>query len=205
MWRRRGIKNAVAIVCAAISVVALAGCYGAKGGNAESKREYIRKTASQTLADLYKEKPAVKARLDKAAGYAVFTNLNVKIFVLGSGQGYGMAVDNASRKETFMRMAEVGGGVGLGASEFRAVMIFHDQKAFKDFLGAGMEFAGKAGAEAQTGDQGMAARQEAKVGSAGEEGVQIIQGVEVYQMTSTGLMAQAMLYGTKYWKDGDLN
>jgi hypothetical protein len=84
-------------------------------------------------------------------------------------------------------------------------MIFHDQKAFNDFLGSGMEFAGKAGAEAQAADQGMAARQEAKVGSAGEEGIQLIQGVEVYQMTSTGLMAQAMVYGTKYWKDSDLN
>jgi len=205
MWKLRGTRNAVIIVCAAISVAAQTGCYGAKGSSVESKREYIRKMSSQALADLYKDKPAVKARLDKAAGYAVFSNLNLKIFVLGSGQGYGMAVDNASKKETFMRMAAVGGGVGLGGSEFRAVMIFHDQKVFKDFLGAGMEFSGKAGAEAQTGDQGMAASQEAKVGSAGEEGVQLIQGVEVYEMTSTGLMAQAMLYGTKYWKDSDLN
>ena len=114
MWRRRGTRSAVMIVCTAISVVALAGCYGAKGGSAESKRDYIRKIMSQTLADLYKEKPVVRARLEKAAGYAVFSNLNLKIFVLGSGQGYGMAVDNASKKETFMRMAEVGGGWAWG-------------------------------------------------------------------------------------------
>jgi lipid-binding SYLF domain-containing protein len=205
MWNRRGTRSAVIIVCAAISVVALAGCYGAMGGSAASKREHIRMMTSQALADLYKAKPAVRTRLEKAAGYAVFSNFNLKIFVLGSGQGYGMAVDNATKKETFMKMAEVGGGVGLGGSEFRAVMIFHDQQAFKDFLKNGMEFSGKASAEAQAADQGMAASQEAKVGSAGEEGVQLIQGVEVYQMTKTGLMAQAMVYGTRYWKDSDLN
>jgi len=205
MQIRRGTRNATVMICAAACVVALAGCYGAKGSSVQSKRDYIRKMASQSLADLYKEKPGVKARLDQAAGYAVFSNLNLKIFVLGSGQGYGMAVDNATKKETFMRMAEVGGGVGLGGSEFRAVMIFHDQDSFKNFLSGNLEFSGKASAEAQSGEQGMAARQEAKVGSAGEEGVQLIQGVEVYQMTKTGLMGQAMLYGTKYWKDSDLN
>jgi len=40
---------------------------------------------------------------------------------------------------------------------------------------------------------------------AGQDDVQMVQNVEVYQMTKHGVMAQAMLYGTKYWKDSDLN
>jgi lipid-binding SYLF domain-containing protein len=186
-------------------LVTLAGCYKAKGETAEDKRTFIRKMTNKTLADLYKAKPAVKTRLEKAAGYAVFSNLNVKILVLGSGQGYGMAVDNDTKKETFMRMGEVGGGLGLGVSDFRAVMIFHDKKTFKDFIETGMEFSGKASAEAQSGDQGMAARQEAKLATASGDSVQVLQGAEVYQLTDQGLMAQAMLYGTKYWKDDELN
>jgi lipid-binding SYLF domain-containing protein len=161
--------------------------------------------SKQALADLYKEKPGVKARLEKAAGYAVFSDVNVKIFMLGNGQGYGMAVDNATKKETFMRMAELGGGVGLGMSDFRAAMIFHDKQAFKNFIETGMEFSGKASADAQSDEQGMAARQEAKVAGAGQDDVQMVQNVEVYQMTKNGVMAQAILYGTKYWKDSDLN
>ncbi|WP_455378079.1 hypothetical protein [Petrachloros mirabilis] len=102
------------------------------------------------------------------------------------------------KKTTYMRMMELGGGFGLGVSDFRAVMIFHDPKAFKNFLETGLEFTGKAGAEAQSGEQGMAIRQEAKLAGAGQEDIQLFQGVEVYQMTKAGLMGQAMLYGTKY-------
>jgi lipid-binding SYLF domain-containing protein len=159
----------------------------------------------QTLADLFKDKPGVKARLEKAAGYAVFSNLNVKIFMVGSGTGYGVAIDNATKKETFMKMLEIGGGVGLGVSDFRAVMIFHDKDTLTRFVETGIEFTGKAGAEAQSGDEGMAMRHEQKIAAAGEEDVQLVQGIEVYQITKNGVMGQAMLYGTKYWKDDELN
>lgn len=200
-WTRALILSACSVTC----LVALTGFFGAKGDTAEEKRADIRKMQRQTLADLYKEKPGVQARLENAAGYAVFSNMNVKILMVGSGNGYGVAVDNATKKEIFMKMLEVGGGVGLGVSDFRAVMIFHDKEAFKKFVDTGIEFTGKAGAEAQAGDQGMAMRHEEKLASAGEENVQLFQGVEVYQMTKNGVMGQAMLYGTKYWKDSDLN
>jgi lipid-binding SYLF domain-containing protein len=154
---------------------------------------------------LIKEKPDVQARLNTAAGYAVFSNLNVRILAVGSGQGYGIAVDNATRKETFMKMMELGGGLGMGVSDFRAVMIFHDKQALKNFVENGLEITGKAGAEAQSGEQGMATRQEAKIAGAGADDVQVLQGVEVYQLTQNGVMGQAMLYGTKYWKDAELN
>lgn len=202
---RQWIKHSLPVACAAISLLMLTGCYTAKGNTPADKRHTIRTMTQQALADLYKEKPGVKARLEKAVGYAVFSDMNVKILAMASGQGYGMAVDNATKKETFMRMMELGGGVGLGVSDFRAIMIFHDKQAFKNFIETGMEFSGKASAEAQTGDQGMAARQEVKGAGAGQDDVQLLQGVEVYQMTKNGLMYQAMLYGTKYWKDDELN
>jgi lipid-binding SYLF domain-containing protein len=205
MTVRQWIGGTAFIVCTVISLIGITGFFGAKGDTAEEKRAHIREIQRQTLADLYREKPGVQARLEKAAGYAVFSNMNVKIFMIGSGNGYGVAVDNATKKETFMKMLEVGGGVGLGVSDLRAVMIFHDKEAFKKFIDTGLEFSGKASAEGQVGDQGMAARQEAKIAAAGEEDVQLVQGVEVYQLTKNGVMAQAMLYGTKYWKDSDLN
>ena len=199
-------KNSVLLTAAAVlSLLSLTGFLGAKGDNPKEKRENIRSMQRQTLADLYKEKPGVKDRLEKAAGYAVFSNMNVKILMLGSGNGYGVAVDNTTKKEIFMKMLEVGGGAGMGVSDLRAVMIFHDIKDFKKFVEKGIEFSGKAGAEAQSGDQGMAMRHEQKVAAAGEDNVQLFQGVEVYQLTKNGLMGQAMLYGTKYWKDDELN
>lgn len=202
---RQWMRNSLPAACVVVSLLALTGCYTAKGETAADKRTTIRNMTHQALADLYKEKPGAKARLEKAVGYAVFSNMNVKILAMASGQGYGMAVDNATKKETYMRMAELGGGLGLGVSDFRAIMIFHDKDAYTNFIEKGMEFSGKASAEAQAGDQGMAARQEAKLAGAGQDEVQMMQGVEVYQLTKNGLMYQAMLYGTKYWKDSDLN
>src|SRR5262245_31586715 len=202
---RPRIQRTFLLPCAAGALLMLVGCYQAKGNTVEDRRTYIRNMENRTLADLYKERPGVKARLEKAPGYAVFSNVNVKILALGSGQGYGKAVDNATKKETFMKMAELGGGMGLGVSDLRAVMIFHDKDAFKNFVDTGIEFSGKAGAEAQSGDQGMAARHEQKLAGAGQDDVQLVQGVEVYQLTKNGVMAQAMLYGTKYWQDKDLN
>lgn len=199
-------KNSLLVTAAtALCLLTLTGFLGAKGDNPNEKRENIRSMQRQTLADLYKEKPGVKARLENAAGYAVFSNMNVRIFAVGSGNGYGVAVDNATKKEIFMKMIEVGGGLGFGVSDLRAVMIFHEKEAFKKFVETGIEFSGKAGAEAQSGDQGMAMRQEQKLAAAGESDVQLFQGVEVYQMTKNGVMGQAMLYGTKYWKDDELN
>lgn len=199
-------KNSVLLTAAtALCLLTLTGFLGAKGDSPKEKRENIRSMQRQTLADLYKEKPSVKARLEKAAGYAVFSNMNVKVFMVGSGNGYGVAVDNATKQEIFMKMMEVGGGMGFGVSDLRAVMIFHEKEDFKKFVETGIEFSGKAGAEAQSGDQGMAMRQEQKLAGAGEKDVQLFQGVEVYQMTKNGLMGQAMLYGTKYWKDDELN
>ena len=202
---RQWIKHSVPMACAVIGLLALTGCYKAKGETAGDKRTFIRTMQHATLAELIKEKPGVKDRLNKAVGYAVFSDVNVKILAMASGQGYGVAVDNATRKETFMRMAELGGGFGLGVSDLRAVMIFHDKQTFKNFIETGMEFSGKASAEAQSGDKGMAARQEVKAAGAGADDVQMLQNVEVYQITKNGVMAQAMLYGTKSWKDNELN
>lgn len=149
----------------------------ATGDTAADKRAYIKTMQNTTLAQLIKEKPGVQDRLNKAVGYAVFSNLNVKILAMGGGQRYGVAVDNATRKETYMRMMELGGGIGLGVSDFRAVMIFHDKQTSKNFLESGLEFTGKASAEAQSGEQGMAARQDAKLAGAGPDDVQMLQGV----------------------------
>ena len=70
----------------------------------EKKQQEIRKMAQDTLQTLYKADPKAKSAVEKAAGYAVFSNLGVKILVAGSGNGKGIAVDNKSKKETFMKM-----------------------------------------------------------------------------------------------------
>jgi lipid-binding SYLF domain-containing protein len=102
--------------------------------------------------------------------------------------------DNRYGRDTYMKMGEVGIGLGLGVKDFRAVFVFHDHWTMKRFLRSGWEFGGHADAAAKAGDKGAA------VG-----GEVLIDGITVYQLTESGLALQATVKGTKYWKDDELS
>jgi lipid-binding SYLF domain-containing protein len=193
---QRAIRSAMAgfAACALITTLG-SGCATAQGDTAEEKRAYVHNMKREALTTLYAENPAAKESLEKSEGYAVFSNINIKIFALGSGNGFGISVDNKSGTETFMRMAEVGVGLGLGAKDIRTVLIFHDRDQFHKFVEEGWSFGAEAAAAAKSDDKGGAAESEAA----------FVEGIEIYQLTDAGLMASAMVSGTKYWKDKNLH
>ncbi|MHC4939394.1 MAG: lipid-binding SYLF domain-containing protein [Planctomycetota bacterium] len=172
----------------------LAACQTAEGDTAAEKRASIRTMRDQTLADLYKEEPSAKGAIENAPGYAVFSNFGMKIFVFGSGNGYGMLVNKKAAKDVFMRMAEVNVGVGLGGKKFRAVFVFIDEATMNQFAESGWDFGADAGAGAKKGDEGG----EASAGAS-------VQGMKIYLLTDTGVEVQATVGGTKYYKDDELN
>ena len=159
------------------------------------KKAEVRKMANDTLARLYKVQPSAKQAISKAAGYAVFSNFGMKIFFAGGGSGKGLAVDNKTRKETFMKMVEVQAGLGLGIKKFRLVWVFETQSVLNSFINSGWEFGGQATAAAQASGQGGA--------FAGA--MSVSPGVWLYQLTDDGLALELTAKGTKYYKDGDLN
>ena len=155
----------------------------------------VRKTAQETLQRLYKAQPSAQAAVEHAAGYAVFNNFGVKILLAGSGKGEGIAVDNQTKKEIFMKMVELQAGLGFGAKKFSVIFVFNNQKVLDDFINSGWEFGGQATAAAKTEDKGGA------MGGA----TSVSDGVWMYQMTDKGLAAEITGKGTKYYKDDDLN
>jgi lipid-binding SYLF domain-containing protein len=132
------------------------GCMSAKGETLQEKRDYALDMQSSVLQELYEQKPEAQAKVEKAAGYGVFTNLGSKIFVISTGSGYGVVHDNKTGKDTYMKMIEVGGGFGMGIRKFKAVFVFNDAKAMRDFVDQGWEFGGDADAAAKAGDTGAA-------------------------------------------------
>ena len=58
----------------------------------------VRKMAQDTLQRLYKAEPKAKGAVEGAAGYAVFSNTGLKILMLGSGKGEGIAVKTRASK-----------------------------------------------------------------------------------------------------------
>jgi lipid-binding SYLF domain-containing protein len=161
----------------------------------EKQQTDIRDTAHKTLQRLYKAEPHAKAGVSHAAGYAVFNNMGVKILVAGSGSGKGIAVNNTTKKETFMKMIELQAGLGMGVKKFSVVFVFDSDKVFNDFVNSGWQFGGQANASATTGTKG------GDLSGA----VSVSDGVWMYQMTDKGLSAEITAKSTKYYKDDDLN
>lgn len=184
--------NRIALALAAtLLCLALPGWTASK----QERQAEVRQTAQQTLERLYKLQPKAKAAIEKAAGYAVFSNFGMKLLVTGGGTGQGVAVERTSKKEVFMKMVEVQAGLGFGVKKFQLVWVFETQKAFNDFVVSGWEIGAQSTATAKLGDQGAWA--------AGA--LSVSPGVWLYQLAGDGLAVELTAKGTKYYRDDTLN
>ncbi len=180
-------------------IVFAVGCAGTKSKSQSEKnaaRDSVRTLTAQTLDQLYQKEPAAKGAVAGAAGYAVFSDFGFKIMVMGGAGGKGMAVNNATKQETFMKMAEFQPGLGVGAEKYRLVFIFENPDAFNKFVTSGWELGANAMAAAKD-DKGE--------GGGGGGAVTVSDGVKMYQLSDTGAIVGVSITGAKYYKDDDLN
>ena len=156
----------------------------------ESKRMKIDETAQETLNTLFTSSPKAENLYDISYGWAVFDNLKLA-FGFSGGGGNGVAKVRESGEKTYMQMGTAGIGIGLGINKYQVVFLFQDSRTFRNFVETGWQadatasaVAGQTGAEAKT---------------------DFSNGLAIYQITDTGLMAHADIAGTKYWKNNKLN
>ena len=178
----------------AMAIVLLAGCLAPRADKAQARR-VIDQMSDETLERLYRSYPETRNKVRAGAGYAVFNNTNANLLLIGGGTGYGLCFNNADGARTYMKMAQVGLGPGLGIKDYRLIFIFRSREVLERFMTNGWEFGGQADAAAKSLDKG------------GDLGTQVTfqREVEVYSLTKAGVALQAMLAGTKYWKNADLN
>jgi lipid-binding SYLF domain-containing protein len=161
----------------------------------KQEKDEIRKKTKEILAQLYKAEPSAKATINKAAGYAVFSNFGMKIFVAGSGTGKGVAVSNKTKKEVFMKMIELQGGLGMGVKKFNLVWVFETPDKLDTFVNSGWEIGAQTSAAAKVGDKG----------GAYQGAMAVSPGIWLYQLTESGLALELTAKGTKYYKNDELN
>jgi len=149
----------------------------------EQKREKSRQMAAETLQELYKHQPSAESAIQNASGYAVFNNMGTNLLLISTARGAGIAVNNRTKEETFMKMDSLGAGLGVGVKEYRVVFV------------SGWEGSAQADAAAKAGH----------TGGAYSGAAEMRPGVWVYQITKNGLALQLTLQGTKYRKDDNLN
>ena len=174
-------------------IVFLGGCASHQGQSIEQQRQSIESMRANTLNMLYKEKPYAADSIERSAGYAVFSNANVNVLFASAGGGYGVVHSNTGAV-TYMKMGELGLGLGLGAKDYRLVFVFHSKEALRRFVENGWAFGGQLDAAAKAKDRGDAIGGEITVDN-----------ITIYQMTQTGLALQATIKGTKFWRDTELN
>lgn len=161
----------------------------------DEQRAAVQKMEMETLNKLYDQKPQTRKEIQNAVGYAVFSSGELAVFWVSAGYGHGVAHENKSGKDIYMQMAKAGLGLGLGAKDFNIVFIFSSEDSFRKFTSEGLDLTGTADAAVQSGEKGDSI----------SGAVDVLPGVSIYQFTDTGLMAQAMVQGTKYWRDDALN
>jgi lipid-binding SYLF domain-containing protein len=188
----------IAILVAAVAAIALplptASSVSAeeswKSLKRESKRMKIDETAKEALNTLFASSPKAENLFEMSYGWAVFDNLKLA-FGFSGGGGNGVAKVRVSGKKTYMKMGTAGIGIGLGINTYQAVFLFQDSRTYTNFVEKGWQ--AEATASAVAGQTGAEAKTD------------FSNGMAIYQITDTGLMAHADIAGTKYWKNKKLN
>ena len=192
--KTRSVVIVLAMVLLSLALISCASTPQSKSEK-EQKQEDVRDVANTTLAQLYAKYPAAKSEIAKAAGYAVFSDFGFKFMFLGGAGGSGVAVNNATKQETYMKMAEFQPGFGFGAAKFRIVFIFETLEAFNSFVTSGWEAGANAMASAKTKTEGGALAGAATVSN----------GVKMFQLNGEGAIVGVSITAAKYYKDKELN
>jgi len=189
----RSLTSLVAVMCAAMFLTtAEAGVFADLGPfqSASKVRKRIDETTQQTLDRLFSQAPESRGLYDRSVGYAAFDVTKVSVGVTGGG-GTGVAVDKATGQRTYMHMGTGGLNLGLGGQVLQLIFMFEDADSYRNFVDVGWDASASANAVA------------GRAGANAEASFQ--NGLAVYTLTTAGLMLQADLSGTKYWKSKKLN
>jgi lipid-binding SYLF domain-containing protein len=187
--RRIGFFGFALLACAMLAGGA------AQAASPDEQRAEIRNNAMRTLDQLYAAQPSARQAVQNAAGYAVFSEIDTKILFAGGGGGKGIVVDTISDQETFMLMATLQAGYGMGISKIHLVWVFQNEADVKNFIANGYMLGADVNLQVNPGTNG----------GVYDGAVQVQPGVWLYQLSDAGLALDLTVEGTKYFKDPDLN
>ena len=170
------------------SLLALSASAFSASSNMGEKRDAERNASARMLDQLYKADPAAKDKVSAGAGYATFSNAS-KILT-GGIFGSGVAVENGSKKATYMKMSNVPSSWGKGSHKYNVVFVFAKPDTYAEFVSKGWTFS----------PDGQAGGAEEGKGSA-----EVAPGVWMYELDSKGIAPRLTGKGVKFYPDESLN
>ena len=156
----------------------------------DARRKVVDAMAGETMERLTIVNPKAKELLEKAYGYAVFDSFKFGIALSGAG-GSGVAVDRKTGKRTYMTMGSAGIGLTLGGQKYKIIFLMQDSESFERFVTKG--WYADASARAAAGKEG------------GASATAFVNGLAIYQLNESGLMASLDISSTWYSLDAELN
>lgn len=172
----------------AFSVTALA-----KSTN--QQRTEIQGLHTQALTNLYELSPDARDVINNAYGYATISATGSQLGLLGGAHGRGLAKNNRTGEQLYMKMEAYQVGIGLGVKEYDLIFVFGTKHAWDSFISGKFKVGGAAEASATDGYSGGAI-----------EGADIVaKDTWVYQVTTKGLAVGAMLKGLSIYPNRKLN
>lgn len=153
-------------------------------------RREIDSVAESTLSKVLASSTGAKELFEKSYGYAVFDSRKAS-FLITTGRGVGVAIRKSDGKKTYMHVASAGVNVGAGLQFYQGLFLFETESAFNRFINKGWQADATAGAT--LGKTSLEAQ------------AKFTNGMAYYQISETGVMLDADLTGTKYWKSKELN
>jgi lipid-binding SYLF domain-containing protein len=163
---------------------------------AEKQRQEIRSVARSAIEHLYEVQPKAREALEGAAGYAVFSNFGLKLFIGGGGSGNGVAFDRTGQSVTYMKMAEIQAGLGFRIKKYQQIWVFENASDLERFISSGWEMGAQTTASAALNNRG---------GTLFTGAMSVRPGVWLYQFSGDGLALDVTAKGTKYYRNKKLN
>jgi len=186
-------------------------------GTPEEQRAEILTEKDRIVKKVAETNPEVLEKIESAEGYATFNALNINLLLVATARGKGVVVDNQSGDVTFMSVTSIGGGLGAGLKDMRALMIFNDRSTMNQFVSSGWQFGASADASLKSGDKGGTIGEgiavsadedggtDTALGAGSSEALAANASIEIYRITEAGIALQATIAGTKYNQIDELN
>jgi hypothetical protein len=160
-------------------------CLGPGGDTTAEKRASALEMRDEALAALYEDKPSLKEKVEKSAGYAVFSNFSVHPGLLSFASGYGVLTNKATDEVTHQRWLRLTIGPGIAVKGLYAVAIFDDAATVERFEKGPWVAGGQLELGFVFGD----------FGGSFEKGWAFRRGVGVHYTTHTGVALEIELFG----------
>lgn len=174
---------------AVLAALLLPACAAVPGDTPADERAAVRAERDLALQLAADDEGLDRSEVAAAAGYATLTNVVTQGLLVGGRDGYGLVVDNATGRETFVEVDGVNFGPGVGIATYRMVLVFHDANALRDFLDGEWDFGAQTAAVAPADGDGPDPH------AGAEQAAAFSKDYDVYLMGTGGLAAAADFRG----------